>query len=118
MADQLNAAPSINQYISRETLDGVQYRLRFTFGTRRQQWTMDISQADDTPIMSGRRLSAGFSATSGLLPPDKPTGEFFVRGFDGYAQADLGTGLQVVFYADSELVADPVASTVIFALAT
>lgn len=72
---------------------------------------MDLMALDGTPLVSGRRLSAGWSPLAGLVVEDGPPGMFFARGGDGYAQTDLGRSLVLMYYSQAEMQAAAAAST-------
>ena len=96
------ALPAFKQTL---TLESTQYRLRLTWRARLQGWYADLYLLDETPLALGRRLSAGWGPFFGLSLPDGPDGLFVVRGVDGYARADLGDALKLLYYTRAELAA-------------
>jgi len=106
MGSIIQPAPQFLQHIQPVTLGEVEYRIRFTWSHRNLGWYFDILEQDGTEIYTGYRVSAGWSPTVWTLPEKKPSGEFIIRGFDGYSRDDFGAAVQVLFYPDSELPTD------------
>lgn len=49
-------------------LDGSNYTVRFRWNTARAGWYIDLTAADGTPLLRGRRLVPYASATRGVIP--------------------------------------------------
>lgn len=100
---QISTFHALPASIQTVTLDGVQYRLRLTWRHRCRAWFMDLLALDESPLVLGRRLSAGWAPNVGMVLTGGPPGLFFVRGGDGYERADLGTNLSLMYYSQAEL---------------
>jgi len=59
-------------------LDGQVYRLTFRWNTRGQYWTLKVSQADGTPILSGIKLVPDYELISAYVDMGPPPGLLFV----------------------------------------
>lgn len=105
MGVELSTFPSLPSSIQTMTLDGAQFRLRLTWRHRNQGWYLDLWTLAGTPLLLGRRLSAGWSPNLALVLEDGPDGFLYVRGLDGYAREDLGTSLRLMYYPASEIAA-------------
>lgn len=96
--------PAIARTIQTVTIGESQYRLGLTWRERTASWYLDLAALDGTPLALGVRLSAGWAPLAGLLIEDGPSGGMlYVRGLDGYARADLGDGLRLLWYTDAEI---------------
>lgn len=90
-------------------LDGIVYRLTFTWSTRSQSWSMTIATNDGTPIVSGIKILPQISLLqrhkSELLPPgvlmafDVIDGEAAERP----KKSELGTKLLLIYTTRAEL---------------
>ncbi len=103
MGKLIQTEPSNTQFVQTVELAGLQIRIRSTWNERTASWYADILKLDDTPIWSGLRMTPGWSPNNALVSDDAPAGFFYVRGFDGYSQADFGEALRLVFYEESEI---------------
>jgi hypothetical protein len=103
MGNILPAFPDAPAHTITIDLDGAQYVVRYTWRERSASWYLDLSTVDGTALITGRRLSAGWVPTLGLVIDGLPSGVLFVRGVDGYERDDLGTDLLVVHYTDDEI---------------
>ncbi len=103
MGLQLSAFPSLPQSTQTVTLEGTQFRARFTWRHRCQAWYLDLYSLDGTAIALGRRLSPGWGPVFGLSVVEGPEGLLLVHGTDGYAREDLGAGLHVRYFTRDEL---------------
>lgn len=106
MGQFLPAFPSLPEHSMSVTLSGQQFVFRFVFRPRCRAWYFDLSLADGTPLVLGRKLRPGWAPLMGLQIPNLPTGLLYVRGPDAYAQADLGNALRVAYYERDELSVD------------
>jgi hypothetical protein len=61
------------------TLDGVVYRLRFSYNQRCDCWYLDLATQDGTPIAAGRKLLCNWDLLDGCASPLRPPGMLFVR---------------------------------------
>lgn len=108
MGQILPAFPILPQHTARVTLGEDEYTVRLTWRERTASWYMDLYDADGAALLLGRRLAARGSLWFGMRVPGLPDGELFVSGLDGYARADLGSKVEVVFYPRAEVTPDPV----------
>jgi hypothetical protein len=99
----LSTFPNLPASRQTVTLESTQYRVRLTWRHRCQGWYFDLWTLDGTPLLLGRRLSAGWGPNLGLIVENGPTGFLLVRGLDGYAREDLGDSVQLVYYTAAEL---------------
>jgi hypothetical protein len=76
-------------------------RVRLTWRERVAGWYLTLSTSDDVVISEGNRLCPG--AALSFQTAEAPPGVLLVVGEDGYAQADLGTSLLVVYYPPDEI---------------
>lgn len=60
------------------TLDGVSYRLDFTYNWRSMQWSMSILDIDQNPLVCGIPLVLNFNLFYQYPGRDLPKGEFYV----------------------------------------
>lgn len=104
MGKALAAFPTFRRFDQTVTLGTTQYRFVFTWRRRTQSWYLDVYTVAGALLIAGRRLSAKWAPLLGLNVVGLPPGLLFVRGNDGYTQADLGTALLVTYYELSELV--------------
>lgn len=105
MGVQLSTFPALPASIQTVTLEDEQFRVRLTWRHRCQAWYMDLYALDETPLLLGRRLSAGWSPNAGLVIENGPAGYFLVRGLDDYAREDLGANLRLLYYTSDEVAA-------------
>lgn len=101
--DILPAFPQHPDHRFTVKLAGVLFRLRFVYRPRLRAWYFDLFAADETPLVHGRRVSAGWAPLLALPVAGAPDGYLWVRGADSYAQADLGDSVRLVFYARDEI---------------
>jgi hypothetical protein len=87
------------------TLGDAQYVVRLTYRQRCSSWYLDLFDSEENPLVVGRRISPGWPPLVALQIDGLPDGLFIVVGRDGYAEADLGTALQLHFYSADELAA-------------
>ena len=105
MPQQLAGFPAVPQHTITTTLEGSQYRIRYTYRLRLCAWYADIYAIDDTPLLLGRRLSAGWAIGLGLSVPGGPDGVLVVRGSDEYVRAALGDTLTLRYVTQAEAAA-------------
>lgn len=98
---------ALDRSVQTLTLDAVQYRLVLTWRERCRGWYLDLYLLDGTAIVTGRRLSPGFPIVVGPVVENAPPGYLFVRGADGYARADLGVSLFLIYYDLAEIADTP-----------
>ncbi len=70
------------------TLDGVQYQVFLTYSSRRASWYLTLLDENGATLVSGRRLSPGFSPLPGRLVGGPP-GSLSAEGSDPYARAEV-----------------------------
>jgi len=59
-------------------LDGVSYRLDFTYNVRSRQWSMSVLDIDLIPLIEGIPLVLNFNLFAQYPGRDLPPGEFYV----------------------------------------
>lgn len=88
-------------------LDGVKYRLRLRWNYRTRGWYMDLMDAAEVAIVSGRRLSPGSMPVPANVP-NAPPGVFYITGsLDRYDREDLGASFVLVYMSADEVAAIP-----------
>lgn len=108
MGQIVRGFPDLPSHVQTLTLGGAQYQARLTWRERVAGWYLDLYLLDGTEVALGCRLSPGGLPVQDLSLARVLGGVLIVRGLDGYARGDLGTELELVFYADAELPAEPV----------
>jgi len=68
----------LGNYTERIELDGSVYIFEFRWNDRFEQWVMDISDEQETPLVSGVVLFVGFELLHGLVSESLPPGRFIV----------------------------------------
>lgn len=90
------------------TLGSAQYRIRVYWRARLFGWYLDLLALDGSALMSGRRLSPGYSPTLAIHVEGEPAGRLFVTGPDPYSRSMLDDGVvQLLYYEPSEVVSPP-----------
>ena len=79
------------------TLDGRLYSLRFRFNSESGHWSMDISDRNREPIVTGIRLVKGQSLLYACRVIGLPRGDFFVVGNGMPTRKNMGDGLQLIY---------------------
>lgn len=69
---------SYSEFSEAITLDGNLYNLHFYWNNRGSFWTMDISDANNNPLISGIRLIIGFPMTLQNAEESIPPGQFII----------------------------------------
>lgn len=92
--------PSFTQTI---TLGAAQFQLRLTWRNRLGAWYADLWTAAGVEVWLGQRVSPGWPLGHKLAAEGAPDGHLFVRGPPEYSRADLGSSVQIVFYATDEI---------------
>lgn len=64
-------------------LDGLIYGFHFMYNERVDGWTMEIQQADGTPIVSGLQVVTGWKPLARFVDPRLPPGELFTMDITG-----------------------------------
>jgi hypothetical protein len=105
MAVVLNAIAELPCHDQVVTLGDAQYVVRLTYRQRCSSWYLDLFDSEENALVVGRRISPGWPPFVALQIDGLPDGLFIAVGRDGYAEADLGTALQLHFYANDELAA-------------
>lgn len=107
MAERLPFFPDVPAFPYRIVLDEVRYELRYVWDERRQSWYLDISAADGTPLLRGRRIVPYTSHTRGIIPTGGPPGILTAIGANPYARDEL----TIVYVPEAELSDLPAALT-------
>lgn len=85
-------------------LDGVIFTLGFTYNTRAGYWVLDISDANEVPLLVGIKIISGWLLTNRFVNDGLPAGDFFVYDTSGKNEDpkidDFGTN-KVFLYADA-----------------
>jgi len=101
---QLPVRTDLPAYDIQTELDGVLYTLGFSYNARAGYWVMDISDANETPILMGIRIISGWLLTDRFVMDNLPPGDFFVFDTSGKnadpLQDDFGT-TKLMMYADA-----------------
>jgi len=106
MPKRIQGFPEVSSHTQAVVLSVTKYRVRFTYRDRTASWYMDLRKLDGTAIALGRRLTPDWGPIIGFTIADEPEGILIVSGTDGYAKADLGDTLNVLFVPDSEIPAE------------
>uniref|UniRef100_A0A6M3M4K8 Cyanophage baseplate Pam3 plug gp18 domain-containing protein n=1 Tax=viral metagenome TaxID=1070528 RepID=A0A6M3M4K8_9ZZZZ len=91
MAFILTTFPQLPDTTQTVTVGEQQYAIRLYWRERLQGWYMSIWLADGTAVLLGRRLSSDYGPMIGIVPLNRPAGEFLVQGPSGYNRLDLGS---------------------------
>ena len=106
MPRQLPTFPEQPALIYTITLDGVRYRIRWTWRKRQSAWYVDLYTQDGTAVAKGRRVSGRFSPLSGIRMANQPPGQLLILG-DVRERHDLGTeDGRPLYFSESELPAE------------
>lgn len=85
----ITTRPDLDNYEQRVDLDGVEYRLGIAWNRRGEHWTMSLSLADGSPVVSGIRIVADTPLLAAVSHPDRPLGELVALDTSG-ASLDPG----------------------------
>lgn len=88
-------APDISYGV---VLDGVQYLIRLVWRTRTASWYLDLSLADGSPLLRGRRLSPGTTLNEGLAL-EGPPGWLVADGADPYGRGEV----RLLYFSGAEV---------------
>lgn len=102
MSQRLAGFPAVPQHTITTTLEGTQYRIRYTYRLRTRSWYVDIYSVDDVPLLLGRRLSPFWAIGVGLSVPGGFGGVLLVRGVDEYVRSELGDTLSLRYVTTAE----------------
>jgi hypothetical protein len=61
-------------------LDGSTYRLRFLYNQLTDNWSIDINDEDNNPILSNLRLVPNFPLIKNYVQEGQPKGDFICNG--------------------------------------
>ncbi len=84
-------------------LGDAQFSLRLTWRERLGAWYADLWTAAGDAVWLGQRVSPGWPLGHGLGAEQGPDGHLYVRGPSEYSRFDLGSSVQIVFYATDEI---------------
>ena len=79
------------------TLDGRLYSLRLRFNGESGHWSMDISDRNREPLVTGIRLAKGQALLYACRAIGLPRGDFFVIGNGMPTRENMGDGLQLIY---------------------
>ena len=100
---QLPIRNDLPAYDFQVELDGELFTLGFSFNARANYWVLDISDANEEPLLMGIRIVSGWLLTNRFVNSNLPLGDFFVYDTSGKnedpTQDDFGT-TKVFMYAD------------------
>ena len=105
---RIQGFPEVSSHIQTVVLAIRKYRIRFTYRDRTRSWYMDLRTIDDVALALGRRLSPFWGPILEHTIANEPEGLLIVQGTDGFAKADLGDTLNLIFIPDAEI---PAATT-------
>lgn len=100
---RIQGFPEISSHIQTVVLSTRKFRIRFTYRDRTLSWYMDLRTVDGVAIALGRRLSPFWGPILQHTIENEPDGILLVQGTDGYAKADLGDTLNLIFIPDAEV---------------
>ncbi len=106
----LPAYPEDPQHVISAEIEGVAYRLRYTWRDRTASWYLDVFDATGAALIAGRRLSPGAAPLGGITVEGGPGGLLYVRGIDDFERADLGGDLAIALFDADELAGATVAT--------
>ena len=93
--------PSQIQSVS---LGGVRFRVRLTYRKRLGSWYLDLFTQSGVPVLTGRRVTPGWSVNLTHHPDNEPAGILVVSNVaDPYRRDALGRGLTLTFYPVARL---------------
>jgi len=103
---QLPIRTDIPAYDIQTELDGILYTLGFSYNARAGYWVMDISDANENPILMGVRIISGWLLINRFVMDALPKGDFFVFDTSGKnidpTQDNFGTTTLLMYADESE----------------
>lgn len=88
-------------------LDDIQYNLNFRWNALNEYWVMDVSSANDVPIVFGVKVVANYNLLNQYSMDGKPPGDIVcqnvVGGWEDIRRYDMGQVDELVYYAMGEL---------------
>lgn len=89
------------------TLEGVPYKLEFTYNTRSTQWLMSVLDIDSTALINGIPLVLNFNLLTQYPGRDLPPGEFYVidttQKEETVTRDNIGPVLSLIYIPEDEL---------------
>jgi len=89
------------------TVDGISYRLEFTYNGRSAQWSMSIFDIDQNPLVCGVPLVMNFNLFYQYPGRGLPKGEFYVvdttEEEERVTRENMGTILTLTYIPEAEL---------------
>lgn len=70
------SVPDKNDSVSDITIDGIEYRIRFTYNTKYDYWSFGLYDPDDNAIIAMTRIVPNFPITQFLRIKNAPKGVF------------------------------------------
>lgn len=88
-------------------LDGTLYSFTFRWNDRLSQWSFDLADAEDDPIVSGIAVVVDFPLMRRSVDARMPPGALFAVDTTGEGadpgETDLGRRVQLVYFTEAEL---------------
>lgn len=80
-AQQIQVPTGTPSWQQRIELDGATYFLAVTLNERTDRWHFSLSDANNAPIIAGRRILVGRDLLRGIASPARPPGMLFATDF-------------------------------------
>lgn len=91
--------PNIEAQTVEVSLDGVLYKLRFSWNIRQSSWSMDIAESNDNILIQGIKIEPDWLPVFRYKITNFPPGEFIVIDTSGTGdppdRTEFGTGARV-----------------------
>lgn len=102
----LTTRPDLDNYEQRVELDGIEYRLALAWNRRGEHWSLLLSLADGSPVVSGIRIVADTPLLAAVSHPDRPIGELVALDTSGASldpgRDDLGQRVLLMYQSLTE----------------
>lgn len=83
MAEQIDIPTETPSWQQRIELDGSAYYLACVLNERTNRWHFSLSDANNEPIIEGRRILVGRDLLRGIASPAKPPGMLIATDYTG-----------------------------------
>lgn len=106
MAVIIPTDPTIVSYVQTTDIDGTEYRVRLDWNERTASWYLSLYDADENPLLLGRKVLNRFSVLDGFSYKAVPQGvlvSFDKSTIEKPNRDELGGSAQLAFLRNDEL---------------